>query len=396
MFSRRTPAEAETNRLARALAARREPYLDLTQTNPTAVALPLDRTEELSLLADPLSARYAPDPRGLLRAREAVAASYAGHGAAVEASRVVLTASSSEAYGWLFKLLASPGDVVLLPAPSYPLLDALASLEEVALRRYPLEEADAFRLHAEAVEEAADAARREGRRVAAVVAVNPNNPTGSSVAPREWERLTDLAASRGFALVSDEVFLDYRYGGASGDVAVGAASPGEALVFSLGGLSKSAALPQLKLGWIVAGGPAPLVAEALHRLEWIADAYLSVATPVQLALPALLSRAPRAVAAVTERVLADAALLRAAFPPGSAATVLPLPAGWAGVVRVPSVGTEEDLVLSLLSEENLLVHPGYFFDFPHEAFVVVSLLPEPPLFAEGISRLGRRLAGLAT
>lgn len=391
MFSERTPSGELTNRLARALAARARPFLDLTRTNPTSVGLGLDRGEELALLADERGASYEPDPRGLLSAREAVAAAYAGHGVGAHPSRILLTASSSEAYSWLFKLLAAPGEAVLVPSPSYPLLDALAGLEGVVLRRYALDEADGWRLHAAAVGHAADEAARAGHRVAAAVTVNPNNPTGSSVSREEWDRLTALASSRGFALVSDEVFLDYRFAPGGSDVRVGAAEAGEALVFSLGGLSKSAALPQLKLGWILAGGPEPLLSEALHRLEWIADAFLSVATPVQLALPGLLARAPRAVAAVTDRVRKNEALLREAFPPSGVVSVLPVPAGWAAVLRVPALVAEEELVLSLLGEDDVLVHPGYFFEFPHEAFLVLSLLPEPPGFAEGVERLRRRL-----
>ncbi|MCE7959887.1 MAG: aminotransferase class I/II-fold pyridoxal phosphate-dependent enzyme, partial [Acidobacteria bacterium ACB2] len=207
----------------------------------------------------------------------------------------------------------------------------------------------------------------------------------------ERGRLTALAAERGFALVSDEVFLDYRFAPAASDVRVGASEPGGALVFSLGGLSKTSALPQLKLGWVLAGGPEPLLSEALHRLEWIADAFLSVSTPVQLALQGLLARAPRAAAAVTDRVLRNEALLREAFRPSGAVSVLPVPAGWAAVLRVPALVPEEELVLSLLSEEDLLVHPGYFFEFPHEAFLVLSLLPETGELAEGVARLARRL-----
>lgn len=392
MFSERTPSGELTNRLARALAARARPFLDLTRTNPTSVELGLDRSQELALLADARGASYEPDPKGLLRAREAVAGYYAGHGVTAEASRVLLSASTSEAYSWLFKLLASPSEAVLVPAPSYPLLDALAGLEGVVLRRYPLDEADGWRLHAGSVAAAAEEAARAGHRVAAAVVVNPNNPTGSSVSVEEWGRLTALAAERGFALVSDEVFLDYRFAPAASDVRVGASEPGGALVFSLGGLSKTAALPQLKLGWVLAGGPEPLVAEALHRLEWIADAFLSVSTPVQLALPGLLARAPRAAAAVTDRVLRNEALLREAFRPSGAVSVLPVPAGWAAVLRVPALVPEEELVLSLLSEEDLLVHPGYFFEFPHEAFLVLSLLPETGELAEGVARLARRLS----
>ena len=405
MFSRRTPSRTEENRLARALAARTRPYVDLTATNPTTAGLDLGGEEAAALLADPRAATYAPDPRGLLSAREAVSRYYGTHGVPSgvrDPGRIVLTASSSEAYSWLLKLLASPGDAVLVPAPSYPLLDALAGLESVALRRYPLPPEEGFAVDPHLVAEAVARCEKEGRRVAAVVLVAPNNPTGTGISRGALAALARLAAEKGFAIVSDEVFLDYRYAAAPEDDAVAAAAAAQAaeaaqaevatdaLVFSLGGLSKCAALPQLKLGWILAGGPEPLLSEALHRLEWIADAFLSVGTPVQVALPRLLELAPRSAAAVRERVLRNEAALRAAFGSGasaSAVTVLPVPAGWAAVLRVPATTPEEELVLDLLEGQDLLVHPGHFFEFPHEAFLVLSLLPEPSLFDEGVRRL---------
>lgn len=392
MFSRRTPAPGAENRLTRALAARSRPVLDLTATNPTTAGLPVDPSGALALLADPRGALYVPDARGVLSAREAVAAHYAARGVPADPGRLVLTSSSSEAYGWLFKLLAEPGDAVLVPSPSYPLLDALAALEGVELVRYRLPAEDRWALHASLVEEAADRAAAAGRRVAAAVLVNPNNPTGTSLAGAELEALSSLAARRGFALVSDEVFLDYRFEDRRGDVRVAAAERGEALVFSLGGLSKSAALPQLKAGWILGNGPSALLAEALERLAWIADSFLSVATPVQLALPGLLAWGEGAAAALRARLRTNHGALAAALGGSGAVTVPALAAGWSGVVRLPAVEPEEELVLRLLEEEDLLVHPGYFFDFPSEAYLVVSLLPPGETFREGAARLARALS----
>lgn len=385
-FSSRTPVSLAPNRLEAALAARRGAVLDLTVTNPTAVGLP-SNDELLLLLADPRGSHHAPDPRGLPSAREAVARYYDAHAVPARPSRIVLTASSSEAYTWLFKLVCEPGDAVLVPSPSYPLLDALAALEGVALHRYRLDSADGYRVHAGAVEAALDAAAAGGRRVGAVVLVNPNNPTGGGISGSELERLCALARGRGAALISDEVFLDYRYEDARDDVRVVAGVPREALVFSLGGLSKSAALPQLKLGWILASGPDALLDEALGRLEWIADAFLSVATPVQLALPDLLMQGAAAAEAIRVRIAANVAQLASAFPPGGRVTPLPVRAGWSAVLRVPAVEPEEDLVLRLVAEHDVLVHPGFFFDFEHEAFLVLSLLPEPAVFRRGLDRL---------
>jgi len=389
MFSKRTPTPGR-NRLTTALDAHPRPVLDLTATNPTTARLPVDPSPALALLADERGGVYAPDPCGLLSAREAVSAYYAARGVGPDPARLVLTASSSEAYGWLFKLLAAPGDAVLVPAPSYPLLDALAALEGVELVRYRLPPEDRWAVHASLVEEAADRVAASGRRVAAAVVVNPNNPTGTSISRAELGALSSLAARRGFAIVSDEVFLDYRFEDRPGDVRVAAAeAPGEALVFSLGGLSKSAALPQLKLGWILAGGPPTLLAEALERLAWIADSYLSVASPVQLALPGLLAWGEGAAGALRTRLRTNHATLVERFAALPEATVAPLSAGWSAVLRLPAVEAEEGLVLRLLAQEDLLVHPGYFFDFPREAYLVLSLLPEEASFREGTARLVR-------
>jgi hypothetical protein len=392
MFSGRTPAPGAQNRLTKALAAHGRPVLDLTATNPTRAGLPVDPAPALSLLAGAGGGTYVPDPRGLPSAREAVSAYYAARGTDADAASLVLTASSSEAYSWLFKLLAEPGDAVLVPAPSYPLLDALAALEGVALVRYRLPEEDRWAVHADLVAEAVARATASGRRVAAAVLVNPNNPTGTSISRDELGALSALAARNGFALVSDEVFLDFRFDDRPGDVRVAAADAGEALVFSLGGLSKSAALPQLKLGWILANGPAPLLGEALERLAWIADSYLSVGTPVQVALPGLLSWGEGAAAALRSRLRANHTALATAFSDRPEATVAPLSAGWSALLRLPAVEPEEELVLRLLEEEALLVHPGYFFDFPHEAFLVVSLLPPEETFREGAARLARSIS----
>ena len=404
MFSHRTPAPHDVNRLTRALAARTRPHLDLTVTNPTTVGLKAggrdlfsDGPGDAALLAPLADARalvYAPDPRGLLSARMAVSNYYAAvHGVLAPPGQIVLSASSSEAYGWLFKITGDPGDVVLVPAPSYPLLDALAELECLTLHRYALASDDGFAFHAAAVEAEVQRVEADGRRVAAVVLVNPNNPTGTSLAGEELSALFALAKERGFAVISDEVFVDYRYSDRPGDVRIAAdsADTAGALVFSLGGLSKSAGLPQLKLGWILVNGPAGFLDGARERLEWVADSYLSVSTPVQLALPRLLEYGRGMADAIWARVLRNEQILRAAFPAGSPVTVLPVPAGWAACMRVPAIRPEEDLVLDLLESHDVLVQPGYFFEFPFEAFLVVSLLPPPEDFREGVERLARGL-----
>jgi alanine-synthesizing transaminase len=410
-FSQRVPAPHDVNRLTRALAARTRPFLDLTVTNPTVVGLRSGEADLfdsaastkdariLAALADPRGLSYAPDPRGLPAARTAVSNYYAAlHGVLAPPDQIVLTASSSEAYGWLFKLLGDPGDIVLVPAPSYPLLDALLDLECLSGRRYALASEDGFAFHAASVAAEVRRAETDGRRVAAVVVVNPNNPTGTSLSAAELSALLALAKKHRFAVVSDEVFVDYRYSDRPDDVRVAAAVSGtpastpEALVFSLGGLSKAAGLPQLKLGWIFANGPAPLLPRALERLEWIADSYLSVSTPVQLALPRLFEHGRGTADAIWARVLRNERALQAAFPAGGGVTVLPVRAGWTACLRVPAVRAEEELVLDLLESHDVLVQPGYFFDFPSEAFLVLSLLPPPDTFREGVARLAQALA----
>ncbi len=405
MFSHRTPAPRDVNRLTRALAARTRPFLDLTVSNPTAVGLRSGEADlfdgassapearVLAALSDPRGLSYAPDPKGLISARTSVSNYYAAlHGVLAPPNQIVLTASSSEAYGWIFKLVGDPGDAVLVPAPSYPLLDALLELESLVLRRYALASDDGFAFRTDAVEAEVTRAEADGQRVAAVVVVNPNNPTGTSLSSAEFAGLMALAKARGFAVVSDEVFVDYRYSDRPGDVRVAAAvAAPEALVFSLGGLSKAAGLPQLKLGWIFANGPAGLLEQAVERLEWIADSYLSVSTPVQLALPRLLEYGRGTTDAIWARVLRNDRALKAAFPEGGGVTALPLRAGWAACLRVPAVRPEEDLVLDLLASHDVLVQPGYFYEFPFEAFVILSLLPPPDAFEEGLSRLSHAL-----
>jgi len=380
-FSTRTRWNRTRNRLAAALAARRqrgEPVLDLTESNPTAVGL-VAAAELLQALADPEGVRYTPEARGLDGARAAVAADYSRRGLAIGPERLVLTASTSEAYAFLFKLLCDPGDAVLVPRPSYPLLEYLARLEGVRLVPYPLRYDGEWHLDLPALEAALDRGPR------ALVVVNPNNPTGSFLSRAEAERLLAACAAAGVAVVSDEVFADYALVDLRERVP-SLACDGPALAFSLGGLSKACGLPQLKLAWIAVSGPEPLRREALERLEIVADTYLSVATPVQLAAPRLLARLPELQAPIRERVRANLAHLRDAVV-CSSVSALRVEGGWSAVLRVPATLSEDERVLRLLESHGVLVHPGYFFDFEQEAYLVASLLPEPAAFAHGLARL---------
>jgi len=380
MLSRRLPPHADLNALTRALASRRaegRPVVDLTESNPTRAGFSYP-PDLLAPLASARALRYEPQAFGLECAREAVAADHARRGVTIDPARVVLTASTSEAYTWLFKLLCDPGDTVLVPSPSYPLFEHLTRLEAICAMPFHLEYHGRWDIDFESMN-AAPASTR------AIIIVSPNNPTGSFVSPRELERLFGLCRDRGWVLIADEVFADYPLDTDAPvtDIAARADVP----CFTLGGLSKSAGLPQLKLGWIVAGGPDTACAAALAGLELIADSFLSVNTPVQVAAGALLDRGAAIRAQIHERARTNLAAFLAIATSFPACEVLKTEGGWSAVVRVPATRTEEQLVIGVLDREGILVHPGYFFDFPREAFVVVSLLPPPPVFSDAVAML---------
>jgi aspartate/methionine/tyrosine aminotransferase len=386
MFSARTRWDRTVNRLSTLVSAKRTQgarVFDLTETNPTRVGLPRP-ADLLGPLSDPAGLSYEPNPQGLKAAREAVCADWARRGVAVAPERVFLTASTSEAYAFVFKLLCDPGDDVLVPRPSYPLFEYIAGLESVAVRPYPLVYLDGWHIERDALE------RTIGARTRAVVVVSPNNPTGSFLKTDEAVWLQELAAARGLAIVSDEVFADYP-GGEDHDRAPSLAADGPALAFALGGLSKSCGLPQLKLAWLAVSGPRRLREEALGRLDVIADTYLSVSTPVQLLAPTLLARAPELRAPIAARVAANRRALQNRLERGAPASLLRSEGGWSAVLRIPATMPEEHRVIALLAEHDVLAHPGYFFDFPHEAHLVLSLLPAEEDFAEGVDRIVRVL-----
>ncbi len=368
MFSSRLDWTQQTNRLS-ALLKTKHHVLDLTQSNPTSAGLDYPSEEIRDALADPRTLRYTPEPRGLLSAREAVA-NYYGE---VPASRILLTASTSEAYAYLFKLLCDPGDEILSPCPSYPLFEFLAGLESVRVVQYPLRYDGAWHIDFATLEHAITP------RTRAIVVVNPNNPTGSFLKRDEWSRLQQF----GLPILSDEVFSDYAFAPDLSRVAT-LTDAQHALTFSMSGLSKIAALPQMKLGWIVASGPGH--EEALDRLELIADTYLSVATPVQIALPRLLEASVKVREQILERTRANLALLRKSTVP------LHVEGGWYATLQVPRTRSEEEWALTLLDRHDVLVQPGFYFDFESEAFLVLSLLTPPHTFAEGLRRLLEEIA----
>ena len=359
-FSARFPGELQANAFARLLAEKRRAgarVLDLTESNPTRAGIVYPEGF-LNGLAGDRAARYEPEPFGLLFAREEIARAYDA-----EADRVVLTASTSEAYSWLFKLFCDPGDEVLVPRPTYPLFEYLATFESVAVRNYSLFYDHGWFIDFHSLRRAATS------RTRAIVVVNPNNPTGHFLARHEWPEL----ASFGLPVISDEVFRDYPLSPSAGALTT-LQHLEDTPVFTLNGLSKAAGLPQLKLAWTIANHAA---AAALPRLELIADTYLSVGTPVQCALPGLLNFRSGVQRQIGERTRGNLAFLRA-----SGLRVLDVEAGWYAIVP-----HDEDAALALLRDRDVLVQPGYFYDFEKPGYLVLSLLTPPETFQEGVRRI---------
>ncbi|MDR0966588.1 MAG: pyridoxal phosphate-dependent aminotransferase [Myxococcales bacterium] len=395
-FSNRTAFESSENAIARHLARRRArgiDVIDLTESNPTSQ---LDLCPEAGFwadcLSDPRGARYAPDPCGLPETREAIARDMATRGIELSPERIIVTASTSEAYAFLFKLLADPGDRVLVPAPSYPLFEFLAGLESLHLDFHRLAYDGEWFIDFDVLEEAITP------RTRALVAVNPGNPTGAYLKRAELDRLSALCVRRNLALICDEVFFDYALDAPRAEMASALEDcEGDCLRFVLSGLSKSALAPQIKVGWIAARGPEAQVVEAMRRLEVTSDAYLSASTPAQLAVPRILGARCSIQAPLQARLRANLDALHHLWRERSTAAWQPLrtEGGWNAVLRLPRTRSEERWVLSLLDEAGVLVHPGFFFDFPEEAFVTVSLLIAPDLFLEGMRRLDEHIARMA-
>lgn len=383
-YSTRLPWDLQPNPISLLLAAKRRKgveVLDLTESNPTQAGLQY-ASDTLEALAATQSLRYDPDPAGISVARLAVSGYYSQRGHAVPVNRILLTASTSEAYAYLFKLLADAGDEILTPQPSYPMFEFLAALESVRAVPYPLLYQDGWELNFAELEHAITSRSR------AIILVNPNNPTGSFLKRRELERLLQICTGRDLAIISDEVFSDYTFGPDERrmDTLVDVA---DVPTFCLSGLSKVVGLPQMKLGWMVASGPGRQV--AFERLELIADTYLSVATPVQAGLARLLAEGTGVREQIRGRVRNNLVLLQSHVGANAACRVLEVEGGWYATLQVPRTRSEENWVLELLEHDDVLVQPGYFYDFESEAFLVLSLLTEPATFEAGLERLLRRV-----
>ncbi|MCC6990017.1 MAG: pyridoxal phosphate-dependent aminotransferase [Acidobacteria bacterium] len=385
MRSSRLPADLAPNRLTEAVAQRRAGsggLIDLTESNPTRAGLAYP-PDLLTPLASAAGLAYAPQPFGQEAARAAVVADYARRGVATSLDRVCLAASTSEAYAWLFKLLCDPGDRVLVPRPSYPLFEHLTALECVEASPYELDLHGHWRIDVDAL------TRQIDERTKAVLVVSPNNPTGSVIDRAELDALAAVCAAHDLVLIGDEVFADYRLDGEAPAPSV--IEQDRAVAVSLGGLSKSVGLPQVKVAWMAVGGPASGASRVMAGLEIIADTFLSVSTPAQVALPELLARGAVVREEIRARTARNLAALASAVTSVPAVTLLSPAGGWCAVLQVPSMRHEEALVLTLVEQDGVLVHPGYFFDFPREAFVVVSLLVAPDDFDAGVARVLARV-----
>jgi alanine-synthesizing transaminase len=382
MFSGRTLHDSEPNALTRALRARRAaglPVCDLTQSNPTVTGLPYDRERLLRALSDSSALIYEPEAFGLLQARRAVQSLTSELGFDLPEEQILLTSSTSEAYAFLFKLLCDPGDEVLIPRPSYPLFEHLAALENVSVANYSLAYDGAWHIDLDSLR------RAVGPRSRAIVVVNPNNPTGSFLKQEELLALTAF----GLPIISDEVFSSFALGPDPRRAASVLAAQG-VLCFALGGLSKLAALPQMKLAWTCMTGPSSLLRQALPRLELIADTFLSPNTPVQRALPEILASRFPVERALRARIAENLGLLRRTLQ-GSAATPLFLEGGWYVIVRLPALQSEAEWVLGLLEADGVLAQPGWFYDFLDGAHLVLSLITEHAVFALGVALIAERV-----
>jgi alanine-synthesizing transaminase len=381
VFSRRTDWRLAPNRFTEVLEQVRQvgaTIVDLTISNPTRAGLIYDEPSILNSLRNTKSLDYDPQPKGLLSAREAVADYYRQCGETVDPEFLVLTTGTSEAYSFVFRLLANPGDEVLVAKPSYPLFDFLADLQDVKLVPFSLIYDHGWQIDFHALEQALSEKTR------AIVLVHPNNPTGSYVSAKERERLNELCTEHQLAFIVDEVFLDYGHDASRRQSFV---SNDAALTFTLSGISKISALPQMKLAWIAVNGPSGPRQAAIERLEVIADTYLSVSTPVQWAAQTLIEQGTPVRSQLLERVRTNLTELDRQLVQQKHCSRLAVEGGWYAVLRVPAMGSDEELAVNLLQQCGVLVHPGHFYDFPQDGYLVLSLITQPEEFREGIARL---------
>ena len=352
-----------------------KPLIDLTISNPTECGFQYDEEAILDALRNPAALKYEPNPRGLAVARDAVAQYYSARGAVVSNEDIFLTTSTSEAYSYVFRTLCNPDDEVLIPEPSYPLFEFLADIQDVRLVRYPLVYDYGWQIDFHALEQAITP------RTRGVIVVHPNNPTGHFLKLEEMRKLNEVCAAREIAIIADEVFLDFALGDKPH---VTFAANSGALTFTMSGLSKICGLPQMKAAWLIVGGPEPSKEQAVSRLEVIADTYLSMNTPIQWALPALLDMRREFQRQLMGRVKENLAELDRQLAGQKACSRLEVEGGWNAVIRVPATRSDEELALELLATRGVYVHPGHFYDFPAAGYLVLSLIAPTPELVKGI------------
>jgi alanine-synthesizing transaminase len=386
MFSDRTNWKLTENRFTQALELVRAAgakILDLTVSNPTRIGLRYDQRAILSGLASPHALDYDPQAKGLREAREAVAAYYRNPSgilstAEIDPDQIILTTSTSEGYSYVFRLLCNPGDELLVPKPSYPLFEFLADLQDVKLAPFLLLYDHGWQIDFLSLEKALTLQTR------GIVLVHPNNPTGSYVSDNEREELNRFCREHDLALIVDEVFLDYAL---DGKPRSSFATNQDTLTFTLSGLSKIAAMPQMKVAWIATSGPRRQAADAIARLEVIADTFLSMNAPVQWTIPALLGQRKNLKDQLVTRVRENLTELDRQLARQKSCTRLNADGGWYAVLRVPVTQPDEDLAIELLQQKSVLVHPGHFYDFPSDGFLVLSLITPNDEFLEGTTRM---------
>lgn len=384
MFAERTKWDLAANRLSRALDAHRaseKRLLDLTISNPTECGFVYDENAIRQALASPGVLRYEPDARGLRSARASVADYYASRGVRIKADDVFLTTSTSEAYSFAFRVLCNPDDEILIPSPSYPLFDFLARIHDVRLLHYPLLYDHGWQIDFHALEKSISA------RTRAIIVVHPNNPTGHFTKRAEAQRLTDICAANEMALMADEVFLDFAL---INETAQSFAGSNSALTMTTSGVSKIAGLPQMKAAWLVVSGAPQLKAQALARLEVIADTYLSISTPIQLALPVFMEQRREFQKQLMERLRRNLAVLDRQLACQQACSRLKVEGGWYAVVRLPAIYDDQEFAVNLIDAKGVYVHPGHFYDFPGNSWLVLSLITTENAFADGLDLLLRQ------
>jgi aspartate/methionine/tyrosine aminotransferase len=380
MFASRTNWNLKPNRLSQALERHKSSgrrLLDLSASNPTECGFNYDAPAILQALGNAESLQYHPDPRGLKPARQAVSDYYAERGDQVSTHDLILTASTSEAYSFIFRLLCNPGDELLVPTPSYPLFDFLADVNDVKLTRYPLFYDHGLHIDVHSLKQAITA------RTRGVIVVHPNNPTGHFTRPEEVAQLNQICFTSQMAVIADEVFLDFSLDAAAKSFVTNTG----ALTFTMSGISKISGLPQMKLAWLAVSGPDNLKSEALARLEMIADTYLSLNAPIQLAAPVLLQVRAAFQRQLMARVRANLAELDAQLAKEKKFDRLNVEGGWYAVLRVPATRPDEDLAIDLLEKHDVYVHPGHFYDFPGDGYLVLSLITPERDFQEGLKRI---------